>query len=52
MREKNGLNEALNFFDSDNGIILTFNQKDTYIRNGKKIEIKPAWEFICANTLK
>jgi len=46
MREKNGLNEALNFFGSDNGIILTFNQKDTYIRNGKKIEIKPAWEFM------
>jgi len=40
------LNEALNFFGSDNGIILTFNQKDTYIRNGKKIEIKPAWEFM------
>jgi predicted AAA+ superfamily ATPase len=45
MREKNGLNEALDFFGSDNGVILTFNQKDAYIRNGKKIEIKPAWEF-------
>jgi len=50
-REKSGLNEALNFFGSNNGIILTFNQKDTYIRNGKKIEIKPAWEFMNHNTL-
>jgi len=46
MREKNGLNEALDFFGSDKGIILTFNQKDTYIRNGKKIEIRPVWEFM------
>jgi predicted AAA+ superfamily ATPase len=45
-REINGLNEAMNFFNSNNGIILTFNQKDAYIRGGKKIEIKPAWEFI------
>jgi len=50
-REKRGLNEALNFFGSDKGIILTFNQKDVYIRNGKKIEIKPVWEFVCTNTL-
>ena len=51
VREKNGLNEALNHFNSNNGIILTFNQKDAYIRNGKKIEIKPAWEFfLCYST--
>jgi hypothetical protein len=35
-REINGLNEALDFFNSDNGVVLTFNQKDAYIRNEKK----------------
>ncbi|MCL2284515.1 MAG: ATP-binding protein [Fibromonadales bacterium] len=45
-REMNGLNEALNFFKSNNGIILTFNQRDAYIRNGEQIEVKPVWEVI------
>ncbi|MDR0518030.1 MAG: ATP-binding protein [Fibromonadaceae bacterium] len=48
-REINGLNEALDFFGSNNGVILTFNQRDVYIRNGKRIEIKPVWEFISTN---
>jgi len=45
-REKTGLNEALDFFGSNNGVILTFNQRDAYIRNGKPIEIKPVWELV------
>jgi predicted AAA+ superfamily ATPase len=45
-REIDGLNESLDFFGSNNGVILTFNQRDAYIRNGKRIEIKPAWHLL------
>ena len=45
-REIRGLNEALAFFNSNSGIILTHNQHDAYMHNGKMVEIKPVWEFI------
>lgn len=45
-REIKGLNAAMDFFKTDNGIILTFNQRDAYIHNGKRIEIYPVWQWL------
>jgi predicted AAA+ superfamily ATPase len=45
-RELNGLNNAMEFFKTTNGIILTFNQCDAYMYNGKKIEIMPVWQWL------
>ena len=45
-REMRGLTEAMDFFKTDNGIIITFNQRDAFMYNGKRIEILPAWNFL------
>jgi predicted AAA+ superfamily ATPase len=45
-REQRGLQEAMDFFKTDNGLIVTCNQKDAYIHGGKRIEIVPAYEYI------
>ncbi|MDR0969710.1 MAG: ATP-binding protein [Lentimicrobiaceae bacterium] len=45
-RETDGLHEAMDFFKTDQGIIITFNQKDAYMRNGRQIDIIPAWQFL------
>lgn len=44
-REIAGLEEALHFFDLEEGIILTIEQQDTFERSGKKIKIVPAWQW-------
>lgn len=44
-RELNGLFEALEFFNQTHGTLVTWNEKDTYEKNGKKISIVPAHEF-------
>jgi predicted AAA+ superfamily ATPase len=43
-REINGLLEAMDFFNLDNGTILTFNTEDIIQTAGKKINVTPAWK--------
>jgi predicted AAA+ superfamily ATPase len=45
-REQRGLQEAMQFFNTDKGLIITYNQKDAYLQNGKKIDIIPAHEYM------
>jgi len=45
-REIRGLTEAMDFFKTDNGFIISFNQRDAFIYNGKRIEVLPAWDFL------
>ena len=45
-REMNGLNDAMDYFKTDKGVILTYNQTDAYIHNGHKIEILPVWQWL------
>jgi predicted AAA+ superfamily ATPase len=44
-REQRGLHEAMQFFDTENGIIITNNQTDAYIYNDKQINIMPAYKY-------
>jgi uncharacterized protein len=44
-REINGLLEAMDFFNLDNGTILTFNTEDIIQTAGKKINVIPAWKY-------
>jgi len=44
-REINGLLDAMDFFDEKEGEIITFNQKDIICTGGKKIGVRPAWQF-------
>lgn len=44
-REIDGLMEALNFFDLEEGYIVTLRQKDSLTLDGRKITIVPAHEF-------
>ena len=45
-REMRGLKEAMDFFKTDNGLIVSFNQQDAFMCNGKRIEVLPAWKFL------
>jgi len=45
-REIRGLTDAMNFFSIDDGLIISFNQRDAFIHNGKRINVIPAWEFL------
>lgn len=45
-REICGLTDAMDFFKLDNGLLITFNQRDAFLHNGKRIEVLPAWEFL------
>lgn len=45
-RELKGLLEALHFFNLEMGYILTMDQKDTFLMEGKTIEILPAWKWM------
>ena len=49
-REMRGLTEAMDFFNTDKGIIISFNQQDAFMHNGKRIEVVPAWEFLSKST--
>ncbi len=44
-REINGLLEAMKFFELNEGFILTFQQDDEIILEGRKILIIPAWKY-------
>jgi len=43
-REINGLLEAMDFFNLDNGTIITFDTEDIIQTAGKKINVIPAWK--------
>jgi predicted AAA+ superfamily ATPase len=45
-REINGLLEAMDFFNVDEGEILTHDAEDTILINGKKINVMPAWKWV------
>ena len=49
-REIRGLTEAMDFLKIKNGLIVSFNQRDAFMHNGRRIEILPAWEFLMAGT--
>ncbi|MDR0680469.1 MAG: ATP-binding protein [Dysgonamonadaceae bacterium] len=44
-REQRGLHEAMQFFNTDNGTIITNEQSDIYVFNGKQINIIPAYQY-------
>ncbi len=48
-REYNGLVEAMDFFKKDKGTIVTFSQKDIIKKDGKTVELIPAYEYIMNN---
>jgi predicted AAA+ superfamily ATPase len=45
-REQKGLKEAMNFFKISNAKIITYNQSDMYIQDGKKIQVIPSWKYM------
>jgi len=45
-REVGGLTEALNNLGLSGGFIFTHDQKDELEKDGKKISIIPAWEWM------
>jgi len=45
-REIRGLVEAMDFFKTDNGLIVSSNQHDTFVHNGKQVHVLPAYEFL------
>lgn len=45
-REVSGLLEAMQFFDLEEGFIITFNQKDQIEKDGKMIYLVPSNEFL------
>ncbi len=45
-REINGLLEAMEEFDLDEGMIISFDQEDSYEIKGKKIKVIPAWKWM------
>ena len=44
-REIRGLLNAMEYFEQGTGVIITMNQKDEIIHNGKRIHVIPAHEF-------
>ena len=50
-REITGLLKAIDFFNLDNGTILTFDTKDLILTAGKEITVIPAWEWAMGNNV-
>ena len=48
-REINGLISAMERFKLNGGVILTYNQEDQFLIEGKKILVKPAWRWLLEN---
>jgi uncharacterized protein len=44
-REFGGLREAMDFFAADTGYILTANQEDQAVRDGRTVAILPVWQI-------
>jgi len=45
-RELDGLFEALDYFNTREGVVITLNQTDKFTRNGKIATVMPAWKFL------
>ena len=45
-REIGGLMDALNSYDLDEGLILTFDREDEFKKDGKRIIIMPVWKWL------
>ena len=45
-REINGLLTAVNKFNLQEGLLLTYDQEDEFLVNGKRIIIKPVWKWL------
>lgn len=45
-RELNGVMEAMDKFNLDRGLILTYDQKDELEKDKKTIEVKPTWKWL------
>lgn len=45
MRERDGLLDAMNFFGFEQGLIVTLDQEDKIIADGKTIDIMPFWKM-------
>lgn len=48
-REIKGLLTALNYFNLKEGLILTYNQEDEFLLEGKKIILQPVWKWLLEN---
>ena len=48
-REIKGLIAAIQFFKLREGTIITFDQEDEFIIEGKKIHVLPVWKFLLRN---
>ena len=44
-RELNGLLAAMDFFKVREGVILTKDSHDLFVKEDKKITIMPAWDY-------
>jgi predicted AAA+ superfamily ATPase len=44
-REINGLLDAMNYFNLKSGTIITMNQEDVILQNGKRITVIPAFKY-------
>lgn len=45
-REINGLLTALKKFNLEEGLILTYNQNDEFVIDGKRINVMPIWRWL------
>jgi len=45
-REINGLLTALKKFNLEEGLILTYNQNDEFVIDGKRINVMPVWRWL------
>jgi predicted AAA+ superfamily ATPase len=45
-RELKGLDEAMTELNLENGLIITFDQEDTFEINGKIVKAVPAWKYL------
>jgi len=48
-RELTGLSEAMEKFNLKEGLILTYNQDDEFLVEGRKIIVKPVWKWLLKN---
>jgi predicted AAA+ superfamily ATPase len=51
-RELKGLLEAMEYFNLNEGLIITAEQEETIEKNDKKIEIKAAYKLMLSNSMK
>lgn len=49
-REINGLTAAMKYFDSENGLIITFDQEDEMQTPAGTILVKPVWKYLLKTT--